>query len=226
MTVNEFEKGAVLLKQPQAVSPGTVAVTASETGRYTRFSICMQGLLAPPGSHTKWQLGADIAAARNRACESIDGDWVWFIDDDHAFPSDTLLKLLRRNVDIITPLCLRRVQPFLPIPCVDDDYMDLTRYRGDELVEVQHAGSSGMLIRKRVLDAIEPPWFEFKHGISEDTVFCQKARAAGFDIHVDMAVRLGHITTAVVMPVWHEERWLTGFDVGDGAQLTIEPGQV
>ncbi len=202
---------------------GTIAVTASETGRYTRFAICMQGLYVPPGSHTKWQIGSDVAAARNQACEQADGDWVWFIDDDHTFDPDIIHQLLARDVDIVTPLCLRRSQPFLPVACVDDDFMDLGLYGPDELVEVQHAGSSGMLIRKHVLDVVEPPWFELGNGISEDVTFCQKARAAGFRVHVDMAVRLGHMVTAVIQPVW-QERWLTGLEVADGARMTIEPG--
>ncbi len=223
-----MEKQAVVLNQPEVFGPGTIAITAAETGRYTRFAICVQGLVAPPGSVSKWRLGSDIAAARNEACAAVEGDWIWFIDDDHAFKGDIIVRLLERNVDIVTPLCLRRQQPFLPVPCVADDFMDLTLYGRDELVEVQHAGSSGMLIRKRVLDAIEPPWFELGNGISEDVRFCEKARAAGFDIHVDMAVPLGHLTTAVVWPSWSEDegRWMTGFDIADGANLLIEAASV
>lgn len=207
--------------------PGTIAVTADEAGRYTRFAISMQGLQIPNGSNTVWQIGNDIAGNRNGACDQIKGDWIWFIDDDHAFHPDILFRLLSRNVDIVTPICLRRTQPFLPIPCVDDDFMDITKYQPDELVEVQHAGSSGMLIRKHVLDAVEAPWFELGNGISEDVNFCRKAVAAGFSIHVDMDVRLGHITTAVIWPAWsdEEERWLTGFTVADGAQLAIDPAE-
>ncbi len=227
MRLDQLERSAVLLKQQQTAGPGTVVVLSGETGRYTQFAICAQSLShhLPPGSTVKWLLGSDIAEARNQACEQIHGDWVWFIDDDHAFEPDILLRLLTRDVDIVTPLCLRRTQPFLAIPCVDDGFMDLTRYGPDDLVEVDHAGSSGMLIRKCVIGAVEAPWFELGNGISEDVNFCRKARQAGYTIHVDLAVRLGHITTAVVWPVWSEEeqRWLTGFTVADGAQLAIEP---
>lgn len=202
---------------------GTVAVTADEAGRYTRFAISMQGLQVPAGSKTLWQVGNDIAGNRNGACADLHGDWIWFVDDDHAFKPDVLLRLLALDLDIVTPLCLRRMQPFLPIPCVDGDFMDLSRYTGDEVVEVEHAGSSGMLIRRHVIEALEPPWFQLGNGVSEDVAFCQKARAAGFKVHVDLGVRLGHITTAVVWPVWDEERgWLNGFTIADGAQLATE----
>lgn len=219
---------------PKIHKPGIVAITADEAGRYTRFAISMQGLAIPHDSRSLWQVGNDISGNRNSACEQLlrddAGSWIWFIDDDHAFEPAILLRLLERDVDIVTPLCLRRVQPFLPVPCVDDDFMDITRYRPDELVEVQHAGSSGMLIRREVLEAIEPPWFELGYDddgrrVSEDVTFCRKATAAGFAIHVDIAVLLGHITTAVVWPRFDEDegRWLTQFEVADGAKLWINP---
>lgn len=227
MRLDELQKQAVLVNDP-ATSPGTVAVTADEAGRYTRFAISMQMLQMPAGTQTLWQIGNDIAGNRNGACEAFEGDWVWFIDDDHAFYPDILMRLLARNVDIVTPLCLRRTQPFLPVPCVEEDFMDITRYNGDELVEVQHAGSSGMLIRRRVLEQVGKPWFELGNGVSEDVNFCRKAVEAGFKIHVDVGAKLGHITTAVVWPVWEEaeQRWYTGFTIADGAKLAIDPADV
>lgn len=213
---------AHILKPP--TGRGVVAVTADEAGRYTRFAISMQGLQIPDGSRTLWLVGNDIPGNRNVACQSLidgDGDWVWFIDDDHAFKPDLLARLLARNVDIVTPLCLRRVQPFLPIPCVDEGFIELNLYGPNELVEVQHAGSSGMLIKRHVLERIEPPWFHLSDGVSEDVNFCIKAKQAGLDIHVDLGSRLGHITTAVIWPAWDadNDRWLNGFTVADGAQL-------
>lgn len=226
---------AVLLDKPEPMTAGTVVALAGEAGRYTRFAICMQALSfrLPPGTAVRWTLGSDIAESRNQACEEIEGDWIWFIDDDHAFRDDVLLSLLARNVDIVTPICLRRAQPFLPVPAEHGDFLNLANHGPDDLVEVNHGGSSGMLIRKRVLDAIEPPWFELgrdENGarVSEDVNFCRRAQAAGFKVHVDLAVRLGHMTTAIIWPVWNEDeqRWLTGFTVADGAQLATEPAKV
>lgn len=210
---------------------GLVAITADEAGRFTRFAISMQGLRIPGlASRTIWQIGNDIAGNRNGAVEQFLSlpalDWLWFIDDDHAFSPDILMRLLTTQKQIVTPLCLRRTQPFLPVPCVEEEFMDLSRYDDSptDVVEVQHAGSSGMLIRREVLEAVEAPWFELGNGISEDVNFCIKAREAGFDIHVDLGTKLGHITTAVIWPVWNEDegRWLTGLTVADGAQLAIE----
>lgn len=237
-------KQAVLLK-PVDLAPtaGTVVALAGEAGRYTRFSVCMQSLSfhVPPQTAFRWMLGADIAESRNQACGELHGDWIWFIDDDHAFQHDIVLQLLARNVDIVQPVCLRRNQPFLPVAAVDGDYMDIRKYGPDELVEVEHAGSSGMLIRRRVLERLEQPWFELGHRegdgnrVSEDVNFCRKAKEAGFKIHVDMAVRLGHIAPVTIWPAWEDEgagpdgeggRWLTGFSISDGAELYIPPAEI
>lgn len=231
MRIDELEQRATLLKQPQPAGPGTIVFTGDESARFTRSAICGQSLVIQgmsPGSTVRWKLGSDITEARNETCAEIEGDWIWFMDDDHAYAPDILARLLLRDVDVVGPLCFRRVQPFLPTAAVDGDYMDVTRYEGNELVEVEHTGSSGMLVRRAVIEALEPPWFEMGHEedgrpISEDVYFCRKARAAGFPIHVDMGARLGHMTAATVWPFYDEAegRWLTGFDVADGAKLWI-----
>lgn len=203
---------------------GTVAVSADEAGRYTQFAMAMTGLALPPGTKTIWQIGNDIAGNRNRAVEQIEGDWLWFIDDDHAFAGSIVARLLEHSVDIVAPLVLRRQQPFAPVACVDDDFLDLSRCPQSGLLEVQHTGSAGMLIRREVFDAIEPPWFELGNGVSEDVTFCQKAREAGFDIYVDLSIPMGHITTCAVWPTWNADlgRWLTGYTLGDGFKLATE----
>lgn len=206
--------------------PGTVAVTADEAGRYTQFAICMQGLLIPPGSKTLWQVGNDIAGNRNRAVEQMDGKWIWWIDDDHAFPPGILKELLRHDVDIVAPLCLRRQQPFDPVSFTSRDsitVLPLHDLPESGLVEVEACGSAGMLVKRHVFDALEPPYFRMtEDGISEDIYFSDKARAAGFKIHTDLGTPLGHITTAVVWPTYAEGEWRTGFTLGDGFKLQTQ----
>lgn len=202
---------------------GTVAVSADLTARYTQFGMCMQRLRMPAGSKTAWQLGSDVAAQRNRACEELEGDWLWFIDDDHSFPETILMSLLAHEADIVAPVVLRRTKPFRTVACYQDDILDLRGCPPEGLVEVEATGSAGMLIRRRVIEAVEPPWFELGNGVSEDIAFCRKARAAGATIYVDLAVRMGHIATATITPVYDDEHgWVTGFTIADGFQLAAE----
>lgn len=210
--------------RPDPFGPGTCAVTADEAGRFTQFAVSMQGLQLPAGSKTLWQVGNDIAGNRNRAVEDMLGDWVWFIDDDHAFSPDILARLLAHDLPIVAPLVLRRSQPFSTVMCIDTEIVEVNQLPHDSLVEVEQTGSSGMLIRREVLEAIEAPWFELQTGVSEDITFCQKARAAGFPIYVDTAIPLGHITTATIWPVWsaEEDKYMTGFTIADGFQITAD----
>jgi hypothetical protein len=70
----------------------------------------------------------------------------------------------------------------------------------DALVEVDFTGMHCTLIRRDVLERLQPgPWFERVHpiggarGAGEDYDFCRKARAAGFPIGVDRSVQAGHL---------------------------------
>jgi hypothetical protein len=203
---------------------GTVAVCAEEAARYTRFLISVQALGMPPGSQIRWLLSSDTTASRNSSCRDLYGEWVWFVDDDHAFQPDILRRLLTHDVDIIAPLVLRRHQPFLPVACLDDEVLDLSQHPEEGLLEVDHTGSSGMLIRRHVIEAMEDPWFELGNGISEDVNFCRAARDAGFSIHIDLGCRMGHITPAVVWPYWDENlgQWVTGFSIADGFEIGVD----
>lgn len=223
---------ATLLNQASTFGPGTVAIIAGDLARYTAFWLHAFNVMyaLPEGTAIMPTIGSDISESRNQAIRALQGEWVWFIDDDHTFPHEIVMKLLARDVDIVAPLVLRRQSPFWPVATVDGNYLDVSRYRPGDLVEAQFTGSSGMLIRKKVLDAIEPPWFpapdydEQGRRRSEDVNFCLKAAEAGFSIHVDTGIRMGHITTATVLPVWDDdhEEWMTGISVADGYEVRTE----
>lgn len=64
----------------------------------------------------------------------------------------------------------------------------------EDLIECDGIGAGCILVHRRVLDAIEPPWFQYNEGtnIGEDFYFCRKVQAAGFKIYVDPGVICGH----------------------------------
>jgi hypothetical protein len=91
----------------------------------------------------------------------------------------------------------------------------------DGLVELTAGGSAGMLIHRSVLEAVDWPWFEYGF-VSEDLMFCDKARKAGFPIYCDLSTRLGHISHAIVEPVVHEGEWAVGVRIGSvGATASV-----
>lgn len=64
----------------------------------------------------------------------------------------------------------------------------------EDLIECDGVGGGCLLIHRQVLDAIEPPWFEYNKGtfVGEDFYFCRKVQAAGFKIFTDPGVICGH----------------------------------
>ena len=68
---------------------GLIGIIANDSARYSLFATCVTKLDRPEGSRLEWLIGGDWCAARNQLVEMTlrDGhDWLWFIDDDHAFP--------------------------------------------------------------------------------------------------------------------------------------------
>lgn len=121
---------------------------------------------------------------------------VLFLDDDMSFPRDALIQLLRHDADIVGANYPTRKLPIVPtaIKTVEDPptkcFSDPQHATGLEPVEA--LGFGCVLIKAPVFAALYPrPWFEqhfdrvHDRWVGEDVQFCQRARAAGFDVLVD-----------------------------------------
>lgn len=211
-----------------------VAIIGNDFARAHEFTASAIRLETPPGSKVEMLIGGDWCGARNTlAKQCLEGDYthLWFMDDDHSFAPDLLMRLLEWDKDLVTPICLTRVYPFVPVsyvkapPGSPADYMpiDLADCPSSGLVKLASGGCAGMLIKREVLEATrfgmswdeaggtrtDGQWFEYGDQ-SEDIVFCNKAIAAGYELYADVGARLGHITTAVAIPHWTPENgWVT-----------------
>ena len=210
---------------------GIAGVIANDTARYTLFWSCWDDIQLPDDWRKEKLIGGDWCGARNTLCEytlESGADYLWFMDDDHAFAPDLLLRLLRWEKDLTTPLCLMRSRPFAPVSFDGNieegdppirHRINLHEHEAEGLVQLTAGGTAGMLIHRRVLEALDPPWFEYGF-ISEDLMFCDKAMEAGFELHCDLSARLGHLTTAVVEPAYYQGEWTTGVQIGSYGQMT------
>ena len=225
---------------------GLVGVIANDSARHSLFSSCIDRLELPDGWKKQWVIGGDWCGARNELCQMVLDEGyshLWFMDDDHAFAPSMLKRLLAHDVPLVTPICLTRVHPFAPVQYTEKtgeaQYLPIA-LSGSEtkgLVEIQAGGCAGMLIRRDVIEATREQmtwlpgdlrqtkmpmsWFEYTDR-SEDIVFCEKAKDAGFTLYADLEVTLGHITTAVVHPTVRDGEWKTGLTIGRDLNLIVD----
>ena len=191
---------------------GVVGVPSGELGRYPEFDACFERLLVPENTLGFRQRGYDAAHNANwilNAAMEERAAWVWLLNDDNVFDPDLLLRLLARNVDVIAPLVAIRTGPFEPMVFRQKgDLVGRTTWKDTKesgLDTSLRMGNNGLLIKRHVLEKIEPPWFrpgqEDPARMMEDIYFTRQVVEAGFTIHVDCDHLMGHITQGVVWPI-------------------------
>jgi hypothetical protein len=226
----------------QTLPPGLFSVVANESARYTSFLGNVLAMVMPFKSRFSIHTGCYVVDSCNRAFMGLDPqeDWIMLMGDDHGFPPELILKLLahmyQKDLDIIVPVCFKRDFPPTPVlykygdapkdAAEDFAYdekeqralfpIDLNDYPNGGLIEVDGAGSAGMVVRRRVVEAMEPPWFRLGVGHwGEDLDFCRRAQELGFKIHADLDMSLGHIVNTTIWPTRNQQgEWSCRYDFG------------
>jgi GT2 family glycosyltransferase len=170
--------------------------------------------------------GANIVTPRNKVLREFveqkpDAEWVLLLDDDMTFEPDLLDRLLasadKTERPIVGGLCFslnkgedQEVCPTLYGlgPQGTTRMMD---YPPDQLVQVAATGAACLLIHRTALEAVAAkfpkpwPWFQetitgddWGDSMSEDITFCLRANSVGLPVHVDTAVKVGHVKPVVV----------------------------
>lgn len=161
----------------------------------------------PEGFETTFQYfyGYNIDQVRNLIAHWIvDGnfDYLFSVDSDMSFPSDTLKRLLARNVDIVSGVYRQRKNDVVIELYGTNGNLDLQQLHSipndNGLAIVNGCGFGCCLVRRRVFEDIGYPYFEYhssidhRHTISEDVDFCGKAKAKGYATHADLTVLCRH----------------------------------
>ena len=214
-------------------SPGTLIVPTSEIGRFVLFTLALAGTHKPDDSLVSMQCSAAVTENINSAIRNLRDDdrWVWIMGDDHVWDGSVLLDMLKvmdehDEVDVLVPLVVKRNPPWHPVivrslgQVSDEGIPMFETIKWEEipeegLLEIDAAGSAGMLIRREVLDKLEDPWFfstPDKNGrqalLNEDFTFCSYAkREAGARIFVTVDSVLGHLGVFNVRPLFRNGQW-------------------
>ena len=183
-----------------------------------------------------------------------DYDYLWFTDQDAAYVPQTLKRLMAWDLPIVGALCPIRGStwcapmvfrgqkdddPEFYHIAVDEVYNYLREHADVEtnspqiidpvppgsLFECDFTGCHCVLIKREVLEALEPPWFSGRPG-QEDKYFYLKAAAAGYKTFVDFSTFVGHVTDTRIIGVYDMmahylyQSLLEGVDVGIANRAT------
>lgn len=126
---------------------------------------------------------------------------VMFVDADMKFPSDTFIRLLLRDKDVIGVNCTNRTWPVETIACDLKNGRRIDSRKKFGVQKVQHIGTGLMMVKTSVFRKMQPPLFMFEwipqenKYCGEDVYFCAKCHDVGVDVWVDhdLSKECGHI---------------------------------
>ena len=125
-------------------------------------------------------------------------DYLFSVDHDVTFPSDTLEVMLSHDKDMIAGVYRQRI-PEQKIEIYDLNHQRMRIEDLNSLTQIGACGFGCVLTKKEVFAKVGYPQFEYHHAldhnftVSEDTDFCRKATNAGFTIWCDPSILCGHI---------------------------------
>ena len=153
---------------------------------------------------------ARIDVARNvLAAEALrrGAGHILYVDDDVVLPPDALVRLLARDVPVVSGVYYRRRPPFEPFAgYFDADTFDLAPTSCVATVEpglqrVGWVGAGCLLIRCDVLWQMHQHFGDcawFLSSPAEDVFFCHRLAEMGVPVYLDGDVQCGHVSQTIV----------------------------
>lgn len=171
--------------------------------------------------------------ARNALVETFLGttcEWFLWLDSDVMPPPDAFAKLSAKQMPIVSAVYRARnvsfaTQSMWPVVGgyfdrqVIDGHETLVvkevagGWKPGEVIPVDAVGMGCVLMHRRVIEALDPPWFNYtmrykwtkgkewerEDWVSEDWYFFKKVKDAGFKVYLDTTVECIHLTTVNIM---------------------------
>lgn len=163
-----------------------------------------------------------VAKAREefaRYAVDLGCDYLFMVDDDMICPPDLFERLYKHNVDIVSPLAFQRRHPHYPVIYKSRSGWDdvkkqryfaneiVKNYPKDTLLECDAVGFGAVLIKRWVIEKMQPPRFMSTSPTGEDILFCYNAREyLGAKVYVDTATKIQHLGTPEIITEESYER--------------------
>jgi len=144
-------------------------------------------------------------------------DYILWLDSDHTFPPQALLRLLNHRLPIVGANYPRRSKDLVPVALKKDisgrwDLVDTNsrNVSNDQVEAVDRIGFGFLLMQMRaVIQALGDPLypiFETKSlsdgsFIGEDAMFCDRMRSSDLNIYVDhmLSSKIGHVSEEILI---------------------------
>jgi hypothetical protein len=171
-------------------------------------SLC--DLRRPPVSEVRFMREPMLDIMRNKLADmAVEGGFshLFMLDVDMLYPPDSLMSLLRDDVDVVCGLACRRTAPHVPVCLQPTDERFVFEVQVPEkrgLLKCGAVGGGGTLIKTDVFRAMEPPYFSYQHRmpngdrVGEDLYFCQMAADVGKGVYCRTDLVYPHMITAAV----------------------------
>jgi hypothetical protein len=127
---------------------------------------------------------------------SWSADYLLWLDSDHEFPADSLLRLLAHNKSVVAVNQPTRNPPHDPMALGLDGKPISSRGRSG-VEEVRGSGLCMALVSAEAMKSLPQPFFT---GVNEDMAFADALRRSGHAWFVDhdLSMQVGHISEAVI----------------------------
>ena len=151
--------------------------------------------VSPPSRKPSWEGLVECQNAILAKFLSGDYDYLWHVELDVQVPKDSFVKLLGLDVDIACGYVRRHNGEGLILGFLDENmrvwYLPLNAVRGNVLSGWVMAGTSCLLIRRRVFES----GYRFKYlpNVTPDILFMFDVQRAGFVAKVHGDVLCGHL---------------------------------
>lgn len=196
--------GETRMEQSQWVSR-----TMNEMRKRKNFTISKSFSMATPVMNNRAKICKLVR-------DSPDVDWLLMLDED-CVPHDNLFDLIALDYDIIgfpAPIQRGLSSPDEPIvwnvELIDEEgnWVSEGMDVDGEPVEVAAIGTGGILIARRVLEAMPSPFVEpvdsyGQRVVGGDIFFCRRARKLGFKVWAAPSMALSHYKPTDLYWVWN-----------------------
>jgi GT2 family glycosyltransferase len=190
----------------------------------------LAGAGIPVDYHQAVSPGLGLDQARNESVrlflEGTKHTHLFFWDADTLLKPDAILKLLQRNLPVVSGLYMERSMLHRPV-IIDIDldvetrkikggakfrYEDISQVPEDQLVECSVTPGGVFLVERSVFEKVKPPWFAFpRFAVGEDVYFSLRLTTAGYKQYVDTAVEGIHLVQHPAASKQALEEWAKAY---------------